>query len=112
MSLKESTCVPCRGGVPTATEDEVQEYLRQVPRWHVIEVDGVRHLRREFVFDDFRAALEFGVQVGELAEKEQHHPDIHIAWGKAAVETWTHKIRGLHQNDFILAAKIDGIYGS
>jgi len=72
-------------------------------------VDGVQRLRREFRFADFRQAMDFAVQVGELAEREQHHPDLQLSWGRVVVETWTHKIRGLHRNDFILAAKIDAL---
>jgi len=72
----------------------------------------VRRIERMFTFTNFRRALEFTVAVGELAEREQHHPDLHLAWGKVRVETWTHKIRGLHTNDFILAAKTDAIYAS
>ena len=82
----------------------------QVPDWTVAEVEGVKRLRREFRFRNFRAALDFAVRVGELAEREQHHPDLHVAWGRVVVETWTHKIHGLHRNHFILAAKADAIY--
>ena len=110
--LTSESCVPCRGGVPTLTDAEIAALLPRVPGWTVGEVDGVKRIQREFAFKDFRAAMEFAVKVGELAEREQHHPDLHIAWGKVNVETWTHKIRGLHQNDFILAAKADAIYGS
>ena len=110
--LKQETCVPCRGGVPTLTDPEIEELRPQVPGWELVEVEGVRRIQREFRFADFRGAMEFANRVGELAERERHHPDLHIAWGKVRVETWTHKIRGLHQNDFVLAAKIDAIYGS
>lgn len=103
--LSESSCVPCRGGVPTLTEAEIAGLLPQVPGWAVAEVGGVKRLRREFAFPDFRAALAFAVRVGELAEAEQHHPDLHVAWGRVTIEIWTHKIRGLHHNDFVLAAK-------
>jgi 4a-hydroxytetrahydrobiopterin dehydratase len=108
--LTEATCVPCRGGVPTLTDAEIAELRPQVPEWKVEEVDGVKRIRREFRFKDFRQALDFTVKVGELAEREQHHPDIHLSWGRVVVETWTHKIKGLHQNDFILAAKVDAMY--
>ncbi len=81
----------------------------QVPEWRVGVVEGVPRLTREFRFKDFRRAMEFAIRVGELAEQEQHHPDLHVAWGKVRVETWTHKINGLHKNDFVLAAKIDAI---
>ena len=109
--LTNDSCVPCRGGVPTLTDAEIASLLPQVAAWTVREVGGVKRIHREFAFKDFRTAMEFAVKVGELAEREQHHPDLHIAWGKVEVETWTHKIRGLHQNDFILAAKVNAIYG-
>jgi len=108
--LIHSSCVPCRGGVPTLTDSELATLAPSVPEWRVTEVDGVKHLEREFRFKDFREAIDFAVAVGELAEREQHHPDLHVAWGKVRVETWTHKIHGLHRNDFILAAKTDELY--
>ena len=107
--LTQATCVPCRGGVPTLTDPEIATFLPQVPGWAVVEVGGVQRIQREFSFKDFRTAMDFAVQVGELAEREQHHPDIHLSWGKVMVETWTHKIQGLHENDFILAAKVNAI---
>ena len=107
--LTGKTCVPCRGGVPTLTDDEILRLVPQVPEWHVRSADGMKRLWREFAFPDFVRAMGFAVKVGELAEREQHHPDLHVAWGKVGVEIWTHKIRGLHENDFILAAKIDRI---
>lgn len=108
--LTQATCVPCRGGVPTMTDAEIGATLPEVPGWKVSEVSGIKRIQREFAFPDFRTAMEFAVQVGELAEREQHHPDIHLAWGKVMVETWTHKIEGLHRNDFILAAKVNEIF--
>jgi 4a-hydroxytetrahydrobiopterin dehydratase len=108
-NLTRSSCVPCRGGVPTLTEAEIAALAPQVPDWRVVEVDGIKRLRREFRFADFGAAMAFAVRVGELAEREQHHPDLHVAWGKVVVETWTHKIKGLHRNDYVLAAKTDEI---
>jgi 4a-hydroxytetrahydrobiopterin dehydratase len=108
--LTQASCVACRGGVPTLTDGELAGLLPQVPGWKVAEVGGVKRIQREFTLKDFRAAMEFAAQVGELAEREQHHPDIHLSWGKVMVETWTHKIQGLHQNDFILAAKINEIF--
>ena len=110
--LFQSSCVPCRGGVPTLTDAEIETLKPQVPGWEVAEVDGVRRLKRTFTFPDFKSAMAFAVAVGDLAEREQHHPDLHIAWGKVVIETWTHKIRGLHANDFILAAKSDAIYAT
>jgi len=108
--LTRESCVPCRGGVPTLTSEEIAALKPQVPDWSVAEVDGVKRIAREFKFKDFRQALDFTVSVGELAEREGHHPDVHLSWGRVVVETWTHKIKGLHQNDFILAAKTDELY--
>jgi 4a-hydroxytetrahydrobiopterin dehydratase len=108
--LAQSSCVPCRGGVPTLNDAEIAALAPDVPEWRVVEADGVKRLERSFRFPNFGQALAFTVAVGELAEREGHHPDIHLAWGKVRVETWTHKIRGLHRNDFVLAAKIDAIY--
>ena len=110
MGLTQATCVPCKGGVPTLTDDEIAALRPEVPHWEVVEVDGVKRLRRAYAFKDFKAAMDFAVQIGEIAEREQHHPDLHVAWGKVVVEVWTHKIKGLHRNDFILAAKADAAY--
>jgi 4a-hydroxytetrahydrobiopterin dehydratase len=81
-----------------------------VPEWRVAEKGGIKRIQREYRFKDFVQAMNFAIQVGELAEREGHHPDLHVAWGKVVVETWTHKIEGLHQNDFILAAKCDELF--
>lgn len=108
-ALSESSCEPCRAGAPPLTDAEVTPLLAQVPQWSVRIDDGVPRLARAYDFPDFRAAMAFAVRVGELAEREGHHPDLHVSWGRVLVETWTHKIRGLHENDFILAAKIDAL---
>jgi len=105
--LTRQKCVPCRGGVPPLTSGELALLLPEVPQWTLEEKDGVQRIEREFRFKDFRAAMEFATQVGGLAEREQHHPELRVGWGHVIVELWTHKIRGLHQNDFIMAAKID-----
>jgi len=102
--LASKTCVPCRGGTPPLAGKELEDLARQVPQWKVI--DG-HHISRTFTFPDFRQALAFVNKVGELAEEQGHHPDILLAWGKAVVTTWTHKIDGLSEGDFILAAKIN-----
>ena len=102
--LASKTCVPCRGGVPSLAGKELQDLEKQVPQWKV--VDG-HHISREFKFPDFRQALAFVNKVGEIAEAQGHHPDIFLTWGKAGITTWTHKIDGLTESDFILAAKID-----
>lgn len=108
--LTHGTCVPCQGGVPTLTEAEIATLLPEVPQWTVETKDGIPRLVREYRFRNFREALDFTIAVGELAEREGHHPDLHLAWGKVVMETWTHKIRGLHRNDFILAAKADALH--
>lgn len=110
--LSEGTCVPCRGGIAPLGPAEAETLRAEIPQWRIVTRDGVLRLERSYDFKDFRQALDFAVQVGELAEREQHHPDLHVAWGKVVVETWTHKIKGLHRNDFILAAKTDRIYDS
>ncbi len=102
--LSSKTCVPCRGGVPPLAGKELEGLSKQVPEWKV--VDG-HHITRTFGFADFREALAFVNKVGELAESEGHHPDIFLTWGRAEITTWTHKINGLTESDFIIAAKID-----
>jgi 4a-hydroxytetrahydrobiopterin dehydratase len=102
--LASKTCVPCRGGVPPLKGKELEGFLKQVSGWKV--VNG-HHITKEFKFPDFVQALAFVNKVGQLAEEQGHHPDILLSWGKAEVTTWTHKIDGLTESDFILAAKID-----
>jgi 4a-hydroxytetrahydrobiopterin dehydratase len=89
------------------TDAEAAELHRQVPDWELIELEGIKRLRRVFSADDFARALEFTNAVGELAEAEGHHPALLTEWGSTTVMWWTHKIRGLHRNDFIMAAKTD-----
>jgi 4a-hydroxytetrahydrobiopterin dehydratase len=107
--LARASCEPCRGGVPPMTSSEIQAMLPEVSGWAVREVDGVPRLERDYTFPDFKTAMAFAVRVGELAEEQQHHPDLHVGWGRVRVETWTHKIHGLHRNDFILAAKVEAL---
>jgi len=103
--LATKNCVPCRGGIPPLGSAEIANLLTSLDSdWEVI---AEHHLRKEFKFPDFRSALAFTNQVGELAEAQDHHPDIYLAWGRVEVTIWTHKIDGLHESDFILAAKID-----
>lgn len=110
-SLKEMKCVPCSGDEPPASLEEVQEYHKQVPEWRLVTRGGIRRLERTFEFDDFREALDFTNEVGELAEAEDHHPTLVTEWGQVEVEWWTHAIGGLHRNDFIMAAKTDALLG-
>ena len=105
--LASKTCVPCRGGVPPLKGAELVALQKQVDGWNVL---GEHHITRTFKFPDFRKALDFVNRVGELAEEQGHHPDIYLAWGKVEVITWTHKIDGLTESDFILAAKIERLY--
>lgn len=102
--LATKTCVPCRGGVPPLKGNELAKLQQQVPGWKVIDE---HHLMRDFSFPDFKAALAFVNRVGELAEEQGHHPDILLAWGRAQITLWTHKINGLTESDFIMAAKIN-----
>ena len=109
--LTEMKCTACRGGEPTLPDEEIAELAPQVPEWQVVERDGVKRLERTFGFRNFAEALAFTDKVGELAEEEGHHPALLTEWGKVTVTWWTHKIGGLHQNDFIMAAKTDELYG-
>lgn len=102
--LAERQCVPCRGGVPPLKGKEIENLLSQLAGWEVVKE---HHLRKEYKFKDFSESLAFVNRVGELAEAQGHHPDICFGWGKAEVMIWTHKIDGLTESDFVLAAKID-----
>jgi len=106
-SLVEMKCVPCRGGEPTVTDEEMEQLKPKVPDWQILNRDGVNQLERVFKFKNFAQALAFTNKVGEIAEEEQHHPVLKTEWGKVTVTWWTHKIGGLHRNDFIMAAKTD-----
>ncbi|WP_448592994.1 4a-hydroxytetrahydrobiopterin dehydratase [Thermoflexus hugenholtzii] len=110
MELTEMKCVPCRGGEPPLTEEEIAAWLPHVPGWQVVVREGIPQLERTFRFPNFREALAFTLQVGELAEAEGHHPVLITRWGSVTVIWWTHKIRGLHRNDFIMAAKTDVLF--
>ena len=109
-TLAGEKCVACRRDSPTVTDAEAADLHRHVPEWELVEVDGVKRLRRVFRFDDFAQALAFTDAVGAIAEDEGHHPALLTEWGRTTVEWWTHKIKGLHRNDFIMAAKTDGLY--
>jgi 4a-hydroxytetrahydrobiopterin dehydratase len=103
--LAEQTCTPCRGGIPPLGIEEARRYQEQAPAWNLPDDGG--QLDRTFWFSNFRESLDFVREVGELAEAERHHPDIAFGWGHATITLRTKKIKGLHQNDFIMATKID-----
>jgi 4a-hydroxytetrahydrobiopterin dehydratase len=103
--LAQKKCIPCAGGLPPVKGEELATLLEQLDDgWRVVEE---HHLEKEFEFKNFREALAFTNKVGELAEEQNHHPDIYLAWGKVRVTIWTHKIDGLTESDFVLAAKIE-----
>lgn len=108
--LAKQNCEACRIDAPKVSEQEQQDLLKQIPEWQVLNEQGVPKLKREFSFKDFQQAVDFANRVAELAEQENHHPEIHISWGKTSVSWWTHKIEGLHRNDFIMAARCDHLY--
>jgi len=107
--LARMKCVACRGGEPTLTDGEISELESDVPDWEVIEVEGVKRLERNFKLKNFIEAVAFTNKIAMIAEKEDHHPLIVTEWGRVKVQWWTHKIKGLHQNDFIMAAKVDAL---
>ena len=109
--LHQMKCVACRGGEPTLTNAEIAELQPKVPDWQVKEVNGEKRLERVFKFKNFAQALEFTDKIGAIAEQENHHPLIITEWGRVTLDWWTHKIGGLHKNDFIMAAKSDEIHG-
>lgn len=108
--LTRKKCKPCRAGEPKVTLEEIAAMKPQIPDWNIAGRDGIDILERAYEFDDFAGALAFTVKLGALAEQEDHHPAILTEWGRVTVSWWTHKIRGLHANDFIMAAKTDHLY--
>jgi 4a-hydroxytetrahydrobiopterin dehydratase len=110
MALADQHCIPCRGGVPPLSRDRVEALLKELdPNW---TVTSTGHLLRHYEFRDFAAALEFANRIGAIAEQQGHHPDLHVGWGRCGVEIWTHKIDGLTESDFFLAAKADREFGA
>lgn len=107
MELTQKSCVPCRGGIPPLAKAEAENLLAQTPGWELL--DEAKKIQRKFRFDDFAQAMKFAQKVGEIAEAEGHHPDIALGWGYCDVLFNTHKIKGLHENDFIMAAKVNAL---
>ena len=106
--LAAKSCIPCRGGVPPLRGAEIDRLRQKLGAgWEVVRE---HHLEKEYPFPDFRSALDFTLRLGEVAEAEGHHPDIHLSWGRVKLDIWTHKIDGLTESDFILAAKADTLY--
>ncbi len=109
--LTRQTCEPCRVGAPPASEAEISAWRPQIPDWKIVERDGIPRLERVFSFPDFVQALSFTNRVGALAEEQGHHPALLTEWGRVTVSWWTHKIRNLHVNDFVMAARTDVAFG-
>lgn len=105
--LASRRCLPCEGGVPPLAGEELESYARQLPEWKVVRG---HHISRSFSFPDFQSALDFVQQIGQLAEREGHHPELVLRWGMVQVNLWTHKIDGLAEADFVLAAKIEQLW--
>lgn len=108
--LSEQTCSACRADAPKVSAEDVKERMVQLPEWKIVQENAVDHLARAYSFKNFVEALRFTQAVGALAEQHQHHPALLTEWGKVTVNWWTHKIKGLHENDFIMAAKTDQLF--
>lgn len=107
--LEQKNCIPCEREIPPLSEEEIAELKQAIPEWQVVKVDSIPRLKRSFAFKNFAEALVFTNTVGEIAEEQGHHPLISLTWGQVTVEWWTHNIKGLHENDFIMAAKTDAL---
>lgn len=113
--LAQRACIPCRGGVPPLSGGQIAPLLAQLGAgWHVVERSdpkkgSIRVLTCTYTFENFAGAMDAAQRIGEMAEQQQHHPDLHVAWGRLVVEVWTHKIGGLTESDFIFAAKCDAL---
>lgn len=110
IELSKQSCEACRADAPRISDEELQQTLLSIPDWQVISVDGVSQLRREYGFRNFEQAMAFSNRVGDIAEAADHHPAILTEWGKVTVTWWSHKIRGLHKNDLIMAARTDEVH--
>jgi 4a-hydroxytetrahydrobiopterin dehydratase len=110
-NLSSFKCVACRGGEPTLTDAEIADLHPQVPDWQIKEVGGVKRIERIFKLKNYVDAVAFTNKIAMISEKEDHHPLIITEWGRVTVQWWSHKIKGLHKNDFIMAAKTDEVFG-
>jgi 4a-hydroxytetrahydrobiopterin dehydratase len=109
--LKQMKCAPCHQGATTVSGSELAELVEKIPYWKLVPKNGILQLERDFFFQDFASALDFTNRIGVLAEAENHHPTLTTEWGKVTVCWWTHTVKGLHRNDFIMAANTDIVYG-
>ncbi len=109
-SLARMKCVACRSDEPPMSDGQIYPFMPSLPQWRIVEVDGEKRLERVCTFEDFTQALAFTDNVGVIAEQENHHPQLITEWGKVTVSWWTHKIHGLHHNDFVMAARTDQLY--
>ncbi len=112
VELSKQKCEACRADAPRISDDELRELMPGIPDWEIVVVDGVMQLKRVFEFDNFVEAMAFSNRVGEIAESEGHHPAILTEWGRVTVSWWSHKIKGLHRNDLIMAARTDEAYAN
>jgi 4a-hydroxytetrahydrobiopterin dehydratase len=110
FDLSKQSCEACRADAPRVSDEDLKLLMPNIPDWQVIVVDGIMQLSREFGFSNFEQAMAFSNRVGEIAESEDHHPAILTEWGKVTVTWWSHKIKGLHKNDLIMAARTDEVY--
>lgn len=110
--LENLKCEACRASEPPLDEDKIKEFLETIKDWQVKDVNGIKILEKDFKFPNFIKAVEFSNLVAEISEANGHHPELVVSWGRVVVKWWTHKIKGLHKNDFIMAAKTDKIYRS
>ena len=108
--LNNEKCEACRRDSPRVTDEEIAQLQPQVPDWELTHENGIPKLNRVFTFDDFQTAMHFTLRLGELAEDQGHHPRLITEWGRVQVTWWTHKIRNIHRNDFVMAAKSDAIF--
>lgn len=109
--IYELSCEACRVGAEPLTDTEIETFKSEIPNWELFEEDDMKRIRRQFNFDNFKQSIDFTNSVAKIAEENGHHPSILTEWGKVTVTYWSHKIRGLHKSDFIMAAKTDKIYG-
>lgn len=110
INLAAGKCIPCRGGEPSLTGVEIADLMSHVPQWQIVEQDGILRLNRVFKFKNYAQSLEFTNKIAAIAEEEDHHPLIILEWGRVTVQWWTHVVKGLHKNDFIMAAKTDELF--